>query len=48
MASEDSDEPLVQSDEEDVQVDISLVVLPEVGPARSSDESDSAGDLRSG
>ncbi|XP_029927365.1 dysbindin-A-like isoform X2 [Myripristis murdjan] len=48
VASEDSDEPLVQSDEEDVQVDMSLVVLPEVGPARSSDESDSAGDLRSG
>ncbi|KAM3874009.1 dysbindin-A [Diretmus argenteus] len=45
VASEESDEPLVQSDEEDVQVDMSLVGLPEVGPMRSSDESDSAGDL---
>ncbi|XP_078143105.1 dysbindin-A [Centroberyx gerrardi] len=48
VASEESDEPLVQSDEEDVQIDMSLVVLPEVGPMRSSDESDSAGDLPSG
>ncbi|KAM4633445.1 dysbindin-A-like [Polymixia lowei] len=45
VASEDGDEPLVQSDEEDVQADTSLVVLPEVCPTRSSDESDSAGDL---
>lgn len=48
VASEESDEPLVQSDDEDVQVDMSLVVLPEAGPVRSSDESDSAGDPCSG
>ncbi|XP_056141699.1 dysbindin-A-like [Lampris incognitus] len=47
VASKDSDKPLVQSDEEDVHVDTSLVFLPE-GPVRSSDESDSAGDLPSG
>lgn len=47
-ASEESDEPLVQSDEEDVQPDMSLVGLQDVGARRSSDESDPAGDLPSG
>ncbi|XP_071324407.1 dysbindin-A [Trachinotus anak] len=48
VASEESDEPLVQSDEEEVQLDMSLVGLQDVGTARGSDESDSAGDLPSG
>ncbi|XP_039973278.1 dysbindin-A [Xiphias gladius] len=48
VASEESDEPLVQSDEEDVQLDMSLVGLQDVGTVRGSDESDSAGDLPSG
>nr|XP_019946687.1 PREDICTED: dysbindin-A-like [Paralichthys olivaceus] len=46
VASEESDEPLVQSDEEEVQPDMSLVGLQDV--ERASDESDSAGDLPSG
>ncbi|KAM7382335.1 hypothetical protein PAMP_002072 [Pampus punctatissimus] len=45
VSSEESDEPLVQLDEEDVQPDISLVEQQDVGPMRGSDESDSAGDL---
>lgn len=45
---EDSDAPLVQSDEEDIQVDVLLAVLPEEALTRSSDESDSASDLPSG
>ncbi|XP_037639567.1 dysbindin-A-like [Sebastes umbrosus] len=47
-ASEESDEPLVQSDEEDVQPDTSLVGLQDVGTMRGSDDSDTAGDLPSG
>lgn len=47
-ASEERDKPVVQSDEEDVQLDMSLVALQEVGPVRGSDESDSVGDLPSG
>ncbi|XP_068590698.1 dysbindin-A isoform X2 [Cebidichthys violaceus] len=47
-ASEESDEPLVQSDEEEVQPDMSLVGLQDVGTRRGSDESDPAGDLSSG
>lgn len=47
VASE-SDDPLVQSDEEDIQPDMSLVGLQDVGTMRGSDESDSAGDLPSG
>lgn len=47
-ASEESDEPLVQSDEEDVQPDMSLVGLQDVGTVRGSDESDTTGDLPSG
>ncbi|XP_058504759.1 dysbindin-A-like isoform X2 [Solea solea] len=46
VASEESDEPLVQSDEEDIQPDTSLVGLQDV--VRSSDDSDSTGDLPSG
>ncbi|XP_031178714.1 dysbindin-A-like [Sander lucioperca] len=46
--SEESDEPLVQSDEEDVQPDVILVGLQEVGTVRDSDDSDPAGDLPSG
>lgn len=48
MASEQSDEPLVQSDEEDVHPDTSLVGLQDVGTRSGSDESDPAGDLASG
>ncbi|XP_044063776.1 dysbindin-A-like isoform X2 [Siniperca chuatsi] len=48
VASEESDEPLVQSDEEDIQPDMSLVGLQDVGTMRGSDESDPAGDLPSG
>lgn len=40
-ASEGSDGPLVQSDEEEVQVDTALVVLPEPLPLKNSDDSDS-------
>lgn len=47
-ADEEADEPVVQSDEEDVQPDMSLVILQEAGPVRGSDESDSAGDPSSG
>ncbi|XP_047453577.1 dysbindin-A-like [Mugil cephalus] len=46
-AGEESDEPLVQLDEEDVQPDMSLVALQDVGAVRGSDESDSSGDLPS-
>lgn len=45
VGSEDSDEPVVQSDEEDIQPDTSLVALQVV--SRSSDESDSATDTPS-
>ncbi|XP_040020458.1 dysbindin-A isoform X2 [Gasterosteus aculeatus] len=48
VASEQSDEPLVQSDEEDVHPDTSLVGLQDVGTRSGSDESDPAGDLASG
>ncbi|XP_037310114.2 dysbindin-A-like isoform X2 [Pungitius pungitius] len=48
VASEESDEPLVQSDEEDVQPDMSLVGLQDVGTRSGSDESDPAGELTSG
>ncbi|KAM9353328.1 dysbindin-A-like [Symphorus nematophorus] len=47
-ASEESDEPLVQSDEEDVQPDMSLVGLQDATTLRCSDESDPAEDLPSG
>ncbi|TDH12241.1 hypothetical protein EPR50_G00069850 [Perca flavescens] len=47
-AVEESDEPLVQSDEEDVQPDVILVGLQEVGTVTGSDDSDPAGDLPSG
>ncbi|XP_023274344.1 dysbindin-A-like [Seriola lalandi dorsalis] len=46
--SEESDEPLVQSDEEDIQPDMSLVGLQDVCAAKGSDDSDSVGDLPSG
>lgn len=39
-ASDESDEPLVQSDEEDVQADMSLVGLQDAGTVRGYDESD--------
>lgn len=42
--SEESEEPLVQSDEEDVQADMSLVAVQDVSTTWGSDESDSAGD----
>ncbi|XP_069028077.1 dysbindin-A [Embiotoca jacksoni] len=41
VASEGSDELQVQSDEEDVQPDMSLAGLQDVGTVRGSDESDS-------
>ncbi|XP_017294374.1 dysbindin-A [Kryptolebias marmoratus] len=41
---QESAELLVQSDEEDVQADMSLVALQDTGPTWSSDESNSAGD----
>ncbi|KAM6936597.1 dysbindin-A-like isoform 1-T1 [Lycodopsis pacificus] len=47
-ASEERDEPLVQSDEEEVEPDMSLVGLQDVVARRGSDESDPAGDLSSG
>ncbi|XP_063735657.1 dysbindin-A-like [Eleginops maclovinus] len=47
-ASEGNDKPLVQSDEEDVQPDMSLVALQDIGTLRGSDESDPAEDLPSG
>ncbi|KAM4580580.1 dysbindin-A-like isoform 1-T1 [Odontesthes bonariensis] len=43
VASEESDAQLVQSDEEDVQPDMSLVGLQDVGTVWGSDESDSPG-----
>ncbi|MEQ2176914.1 hypothetical protein AMECASPLE_037605 [Ameca splendens] len=43
-ASEDSEEPRVQSDEEDVQADMSLIAVLKMGTTLCSDESDSAGD----
>ncbi|KAM4735129.1 dysbindin-A-like [Anableps anableps] len=43
-ASEEGEEPLVQSDEEDVQADMSLAAVQDVGTTWGSDESDSAGD----
>ncbi|XP_070767799.1 dysbindin-A [Enoplosus armatus] len=48
VASEERDEPLVQSDEEDVQPDTTLVGLQDVGAMRGSDDSDPGGDLPSG
>lgn len=48
VGSEESNELVVQLDEEDVQPDISLVGLHDVDSWRGSDESDSAGDLPSG
>lgn len=47
VASE-NDDPLVQLDEEDVQLDLSLVGLRDVSTMRGSDESDSTGDVPSG
>ncbi|XP_026227076.1 dysbindin-A-like [Anabas testudineus] len=47
LASE-NDDPLVQLDEEDIQPDLSLVGLQDVGTLRGSDDSDSTGDLLSG
>lgn len=44
VASQESDEPVVQSDEEDFQLDMSLVGLPDVDTLRGSEESDSAGE----
>ncbi|MED6295545.1 hypothetical protein CHARACLAT_032930 [Characodon lateralis] len=44
VASEDSEEPRVQSDEEDVQADMSLIAGLKIGTTLCSDESDSAGD----
>ncbi|KAM3614389.1 uncharacterized protein V6R79_013336 [Siganus canaliculatus] len=41
-ASEDSDQPLVQSDEEDVQLDMCLVGVQDAGTVRLSDDSDPA------
>ncbi|XP_047217695.1 dysbindin-A-like isoform X2 [Girardinichthys multiradiatus] len=43
-ASEDGEEPRVQSDEEDVQADMSLIAVLKIGRTLCSDESDSAGD----
>ncbi|XP_051263300.1 dysbindin-A isoform X1 [Dicentrarchus labrax] len=48
VASEESDEPLVQSDEEDIQSDMSLVGLQDVGTVQGCDESDPSGDVPSG
>uniref|UniRef100_A0A3P8SV73 Dystrobrevin binding protein 1a n=1 Tax=Amphiprion percula TaxID=161767 RepID=A0A3P8SV73_AMPPE len=48
VASGESDKPVVQSDEEDVQPDVALVVIQDVGTTKGSDESDSTGDLPSG
>ncbi|XP_077383963.1 dysbindin-A-like isoform X2 [Festucalex cinctus] len=46
--SEDSDEPVVQSDEDDVQADMTLVGLQDLDQVRSSDDSDSPGDVPCG
>ncbi|XP_015259310.1 PREDICTED: dysbindin-A-like, partial [Cyprinodon variegatus] len=43
-ASEEGEKPLVQSDEEDVQADTSLVAVQDIPASSGSDESDSAGD----
>ncbi|KAM9805487.1 dysbindin-A [Syngnathus typhle] len=43
--SEDSDEPVVQLDEEDIQPDMTLVGLQDLEQVRSSDESDSPEDV---
>ncbi|XP_054873422.1 dysbindin-A-like [Amphiprion ocellaris] len=48
VANGESDKPVVQSDEEDVQPDVALVVIQDVGTIKGSDESDSTGDLPSG
>ncbi|XP_063341828.1 dysbindin-A isoform X3 [Pelmatolapia mariae] len=48
LASQESDELLVQSDEEDIHPDMALVGLHDVGTLRGSDDSDSSGDLRTG
>lgn len=45
--SEESNEHLIQVDEEDFQPDISLVSLQDVDARRGSDESDSMGALSS-
>lgn len=46
--SESSDEPVVQLDEEDVQPDMTLVGLRDPDQVRSSDDSDSPGDVPCG
>ncbi|XP_041649545.1 dysbindin-A-like [Cheilinus undulatus] len=46
--SEESNELVVQSDEEDVQPDLSLSGLQDVGPLKGSDDSDPAEELPSG
>ncbi|XP_061675304.1 dysbindin-A-like isoform X2 [Syngnathoides biaculeatus] len=46
--SEDSDEPVVQFDEEDVQADMTLVGLQDLDHVRGSDDSDSPGDMLCG
>ncbi|XP_076593214.1 dysbindin-A-like [Chaetodon auriga] len=46
-ASEENDEPLVQLDVEDIQTDMLLVDLQDVGTVRSCDEHDPTGDLPS-
>lgn len=48
LASQASDEPLVQSDEEDIHPDMALVGLHDVGALRGSDDSDSSADMRTG
>ncbi|XP_026149209.1 dysbindin-A-like isoform X2 [Mastacembelus armatus] len=47
VASRDSDEPVVQSDEEDVQPDMSLVGVQDVGTLRDCNESDSEEEMPS-
>ncbi|KAM6994646.1 dysbindin-A-like [Tautogolabrus adspersus] len=48
LCSEESNELVVQSDEEDVQPDVSLTGLQYVGTLKGSDDSDPAEDLPSG
>ncbi|KAF7648687.1 hypothetical protein LDENG_00152940 [Lucifuga dentata] len=48
VEGEERDEPVVQPDEEDVQPDMSLIVLQEAHPMTGSEESDSTGDPPSG
>uniref|UniRef100_A0A3Q4IA46 Dysbindin-A-like n=1 Tax=Neolamprologus brichardi TaxID=32507 RepID=A0A3Q4IA46_NEOBR len=48
LVSQASDEPLVQSDEEDIHPDMALVGLHDLGTLRGSDDSDSSADLRTG